>query len=76
MFPNINTGCVLRFDETGQILEALWDKSGDNHPMITSMRAHKGHLYVGGISNNRIGKLRLAGMDDGWTGLGSTWGKA
>jgi ribose transport system permease protein len=76
MFPNINTGCVLRFDETGTILEALWDKSGDNHPMITSMREHKGHLYIGGISNNRIGKLRLEGMDDSWTGLASYWGKA
>jgi ribose transport system permease protein len=76
MFPNINTGCVLRFDETGTILEALWDKSGDNHPMITSMREHKGHLYIGGISNNRIGKLRLEGADDTWTGLASYWGKA
>ena len=61
LYPNINTGCVLRFDDEGRILEALWDLGGENHPMITSMREHKGHLYIGGILNNRIGKLQLRG---------------
>ncbi|TCT11696.1 monosaccharide ABC transporter membrane protein (CUT2 family) [Tepidamorphus gemmatus] len=76
MFPNINTGCVLRFDETGRVIETFWDRKGDNHPMITSMREHKGHLYIGGISNNRIGRLKLEGADPGWTGWQSYWGRA
>jgi len=75
LFPNINTGCVVRFDETGKILETLWDLGGENHPMITSMREHKGHLYIGGLFNNRIGKLTLAGVDKNWTGPQSYWGQ-
>ena len=56
---NINTGCIIRFDETGRIIETLWDLGGENHPMITSMREHRGWLYIGGIHNNRIGRLKL-----------------
>ncbi|WP_218511600.1 SMP-30/gluconolactonase/LRE family protein [Variovorax sp. dw_308] len=63
LFPNINTGCVLKFNEAGEVLETLWDLGGENHPMITSMREHKGHLYLGGISNNRIGVYKLPGAD-------------
>ena len=76
MYPNINTGCVLRFDETGRIIETLWDLGGENHPMITSMREHKGHLYIGGILNNRVGRLKLEGADAGWTGQQSYWGRS
>ena len=35
--------------------------------MITSMREHKGYLYLGGILNNRIGRYKLAGADPNWT---------
>ena len=73
LYPNINTGCVVRFNEEGEILEVLWDRGGENHPMITSMREHKGHLYIGGILNNRIGKLKLEGADENWTGTSSYW---
>lgn len=59
VFPNINNGCVLKFNLQGEVLETLWDPSGVNHPMITSMREHKGWLYLGGLSNNRIGRYRL-----------------
>lgn len=59
LFPNINTGCVLKFSERGEVLETLWDLGGENHPMITSMREHRGYLYLGGISNNRIGRYKL-----------------
>ncbi|MBP5856225.1 SMP-30/gluconolactonase/LRE family protein [Marivibrio halodurans] len=76
LYPNINTGCIVRFDEAGTILETLWDFGGENHPMITSMREHKGHLYIGGIFNNRIGRLRLDGADATWTGTRSYWGDA
>ena len=61
--PNINTGCIVKFNEQGEILEALWDLGGVNHPMITSMREHRGHLYIGGISNNRIGRYKLEQAD-------------
>lgn len=76
IFPNINTGCVIRFDDRGQVLESLWDQRGENHPMITSMREHQGHLYLGGLLNNRIGKLRLPHADPDWTGHQSYWGRA
>ena len=63
MSPNINVGCVIKCDLNGTVLESYWDKEGENHPMITSMREHKGYLYLGGISNNRIGRLRLEDAD-------------
>lgn len=75
LFPNINTGCVIRFNEEGEVIETLWDLGGENHPMITSMREHKGHLYIGGIFNNRIGKLKLDWADQNWTGTKSYWGQ-
>ncbi|MFI5019762.1 MAG: SMP-30/gluconolactonase/LRE family protein, partial [Dongiales bacterium] len=74
LFPNINTGGVVKFEENGRIREALGDLTGDAHPMVTSMREHKGYLYVGGILNNRIGRYRIPGADPSWTGLGSYWG--
>ena len=66
LFANINVGCVIKFNEAGQVLESYWDSSGENHPMITSMREHRGHLYLGGISNNRIGRYRLDKADPGF----------
>jgi len=63
MSPNINVGCVIKCDLKGTVLASYWDKDGKNHPMITSMREHKGYLYLGGISNNRIGRLRLDDAD-------------
>ncbi len=75
LFPNLNVGCVARFDDQGEFIESLWDRNASNHPMITSMREHKGWLYLGGITNNRIGRVRLNGMDDSWSGWSSYWGK-
>jgi len=74
IFPNINTGCVIKFNERGDILESLWDLGGENHPMITSMREHRGALYLGGLLNNRIGKITLPDADPSWTGQESYWG--
>ena len=74
LFPNINTGCVIKFDDSGRILELLWDLGGQNHPMITSMREHQGYLYLGGLLNNRIGKYRIPGADPHWTGMVNYWG--
>lgn len=75
LFPNINTGCVLKFSEAGEVLETLWDLGGENHPMITSMREHRGHLYLGGISNNRIGRYKLPGADPDFVQYDRRWGK-
>ena len=74
LFPNINTGCVVKFSEKGEVLETMWDMGGQNHPMITSMREHRGHLYLGGISNNRIGRLKLEVSDPNYTQYGRRWG--
>lgn len=75
LFPNINTGCVLKFNERGEVLETMWDLGGENHPMITSMREHRGHLYLGGIMNNRIGRIKLDGVDPNFVQYDKRWGK-
>ncbi len=61
--PNINIGCVIKCNDAGEILDTLWDRNGANHPMITSMREHRGYLYLGGITNNRIGRIEIPGAD-------------
>ncbi|MEI9402580.1 ABC transporter permease [Mesorhizobium argentiipisi] len=73
LFPNVNTGGVVRFDDNGEIVETLGDLGGSSHPMVTSMREHKGRLFIGGILNNRVGCLTLPGRDRNWTGPGSYW---
>jgi ribose transport system permease protein len=75
LFPNVNAGCVVHFDERGRILETFWDSAGENHPAITSMREHRGYLYLGGVTNNRIGRIKLADADPQWTGQASYWGE-
>jgi ribose transport system permease protein len=76
LFPNINTGGVVKFAEDGTIVETLGDLTGQSHPMVTSMREHKGYLFVGGILNNRIGRYKIPGADPTWTGMTSYWGPA
>ena len=76
LFPNINTGGIVKFDDSGRILDTLGDLSGTAHPMVTSMREHKGTLFVDGILNNRIGRFRIAGADETWTSPTSYWGGA
>ncbi|MBN9550240.1 MAG: SMP-30/gluconolactonase/LRE family protein [Alphaproteobacteria bacterium] len=71
LFPNMNYGCVVKFDEAGRITDCLWDRRGTNHPMITSMREDRGWLYLGGVSNNRIGRYRIPGADPEWTAAAS-----
>lgn len=74
LFPNINTGGVVKFDDTGRIIGTLGDMTGQSHPMVTSMREHKGWLYIGGIFNNRIGRFKLSDADESWTGPKAYWG--
>jgi len=76
IYPGINNGCVVKFDEAGLPLESLWDPGGTKHATATSMREHKGWLYIGGLENNRIGRVPLPGADPDWTGYESYWGRA
>jgi ribose transport system permease protein len=75
LYPNINTGCVIKFSEQGKVLDVLWDARAVNHPEICSMREHKGYLYLGGVTNNRIGRVKLENSDPNWSGPESYWGK-
>jgi ribose transport system permease protein len=76
LFPNINTGCVIKFNERGEVLDSLWDLRGVNHPMITSMREHRGYLYLGGIANNRIGRYKLGDADPNFIQYDRRWGRS
>jgi ribose transport system permease protein len=76
LFPNINTGCIVKFDEAGKVLGSMWDLGGQGHPMISSMREHKGFLYLGGVSNNRIGRIALKDADKSFVAHRAWWGKS
>ena len=43
--------------------------------MVTSMREHKGYLYIGGILNNRIGRYKIPDADPNWTAPVAYWGE-
>ena len=72
--PGLNHGCVLKFDEAGNVFESYWDPTGVAHSTVTSMREHKGYLYLGGLENNRIGRIKIKGADPAWTGCEAYWG--
>ena len=68
LFPNINTGGVVKFDETGRIVEALGDLTGASHPMVTSMREHKGYLVSSAASSTTASAATaIPGADPSWT---------
>ena len=71
--PGINYGCIVKFDDHGTVSESMWDPGGHSHPTITSVREHKGWLYIGGLENNRIGRIRLPDADPDWQGWNSYW---
>lgn len=75
LFGNLNIGGVLKIDGQGRIVDALWDAPDGPLYMITSMREHEGALYLGGVTNDKIGRLKLDGADRTWNGPGSYWGK-
>lgn len=76
LFGNLNIGGVLKIDGNGRVVDALWDAPDGPLYMITSMREHEGSLYLGGVTNNRIGRLKLDGENENWRGPESYWGKA
>ncbi len=75
LFGNLNIGGVLKIDGKGRIVDALWDAPDGPLYMITSMREHEGALYLGGVTNDKIGRLKLDGADRTWNGPDSYWGK-
>ena len=76
LFPQMNVGSVIKFNESGDVVDCLWDKRGVNHPAITSCNEHKGYLYLGGIYNNRVGRYRIPDADPTFTNQGSYWDAA
>ena len=75
LLPNMFTGSLIKFDANGKILDTLWDAPDGSHPQITSVREHKGKLFIGGIHNDRIGVLDLKDADPNWSGYEAYWGK-
>lgn len=75
LYPNINNGCVVKFDDNGVVSETLGDIGGKSHPSVTSMREERGYLYIGGLSNDRIGRVKLSGVDESWNGPTAYWGR-
>ncbi|MEC9344119.1 MAG: SMP-30/gluconolactonase/LRE family protein [Pseudomonadota bacterium] len=74
LFGNLNIGGVLKIDGQGRIVDALWDAPDGPLYMITSMREHEGALYLGGVTNDKIGRLEIDGADPRWNGPDSYWG--
>ncbi len=75
MYPNLNNGCIVKFNDKGEVSESLWDPGGKSHPTICSMREDHGYLYISGLSNNRIGRIPIPGADPNWNGPEAYWGK-
>jgi ribose transport system permease protein len=75
LFGNLNIGGVLKIDASGKVVDALWDAPDGPLYMITSMREHEGALYLGGVTNNKIGRMELNGGDRNWQGPESYWRK-
>lgn len=75
LFGNLNIGGVLKITAKGEIADALWDAPNGPLYMITSMREHAGALYMGGVTNNKIGRIPLENADSRWTGPASYWGR-
>jgi sugar lactone lactonase YvrE len=50
---------VVKIDEEGHILDSFQDPTGKQLHAITSAFEHDGHLYLGSLHNDRIGKYKL-----------------
>ena len=59
LYPSLNHGCIVKVSDEGVVIESLWDPTTEWHPSITSMREFDGHLYIGGLHNNRVGVVPL-----------------
>lgn len=52
-------GLVVSLDEQGNITQSMHDPSGDYYKEVTSANEYNGHLYLGSLHNDRIGKYKL-----------------
>ncbi len=52
-------GLVLALDERGNITQSLHEVTGKHLREITSAREYGGYIYLGSLSNDRIGKYKL-----------------
>ncbi len=52
-------GLVLAMDETGKILRSLHDPDGEHLQIVTSVQEHDGFIYLGSLTNDRIGRLAV-----------------
>ena len=52
-------GLVLALDEQGNITQSLHEVTGKHLKEITSAREYDGYLYLGSLTNDRIGKYKL-----------------
>ena len=73
LFGNLNIGGVLKCSADGKIIDSYWDTPDGPLYMITSMREHRGSLFLGGVTNNKIGRNTLKNVDPYWTGPESYW---
>jgi len=55
----VDYGFILELDEAGNIVTSLHDPDGTNLREITSVEEHGGYLYIGSLSNDRIGRFAL-----------------
>lgn len=60
LMVNLNTSCVFKISPEGEVLGSYWDRTQEAHSVITSMRERDGHLFLGGLTNNRVGRVELA----------------
>ncbi|MDN5873626.1 MAG: SMP-30/gluconolactonase/LRE family protein, partial [Sinobacteraceae bacterium] len=75
LIAGVNNGCIVKLDANGQPLTSYWDPGGKSHATLTSMREHRGYLYLGGLENNRIGRVELEGADPDWVSSECYWGR-
>jgi ribose transport system permease protein len=59
MFPNFNQGFLVKISGSGALVDCLWDQDMTEHSMVTSMREYGDHLFIGGLTNNRVGRIRI-----------------
>ncbi len=52
-------GLVLALDEGGRIIRSLHDSDGDHLRIVTSVQELDGHIYLGSLTGDRIGRLAL-----------------
>lgn len=55
-------GLVLAMDETGRIVRSLHDPDGVHLQTVTSVQEHEGFIYLGSLTNDRIGRLPVDGL--------------